>query len=119
LSADFRMDFVQTINAKLENPNWTQIREWFAEREELAKAQLGQETDLIDAVIAVRSGDVRFEGQGFNTEVSMSDDMLRKGDAAAFAKAFHARYEQLYGVAQAHVPGELVNIRLTIIGRRK
>lgn len=119
LSADFRMDFVQTINAKLENPNWATIREWFAAREEQVRVQLAQEADLIDVVLAVRSGDVRFEGQGFNTEVNMSEEMLAKGDAAAFAEAFHARYEQLYGVAQAHVPGELVNIRLTVIGRRK
>ena len=81
--------------------------------------QLDQEGNLIEAVIAVRSGDARFEGQGFNTEVSLSDEMLNKGDTASFTSAFHARYEQLYGVAQATVPGELVNIRLTVIGRRK
>ena len=71
LSADFRMDFVQTINAKLATPNWKQIREWFAEKEKQAAAQLEQEMGLIETVVAVRSGDVRFEGQGFNTEVSL------------------------------------------------
>ena len=65
LSADFRMDFVQTINAKLATPNWKQIREWFAEKEKQAAAQLEQEMGLIETVVAVRSGDVRFEGQGF------------------------------------------------------
>lgn len=119
LSADFRMDFVQTINAKIASPNWAQIREWFAEKEKQAAALLEQEMGLIETVVAVRSGDARFEGQGFNTEVSMSDEALKTGDSAGFTKAFHARYEQLYGVAQAHIPGELVNIRLTVIGRRK
>lgn len=119
LSADFRMDFVQTVNAKLAAPNWRQIREWFAEKEKQTAAQLEQEMGLIETVVAVRSGDARFEGQGFNTEVSLSDEMLNKGDTPAFTAAFHARYEQLYGVAQATVPGELVNIRLTVIGRRK
>ena len=119
LSADFRMDFVQTINAKLATPNWKQIREWFAEKEKQAAAQLEQEMGLIETVVAVRSGDVRFEGQGFNTEVSLSDEILEKGDAESFTKVFHARYKQLYGVAQESVPGELVNIRLTVIGQRK
>jgi N-methylhydantoinase A len=119
LSADFRMDFVQTVNAHLAAPNWTQIGEWFADREAQARKQLDQEMDLIDSVVAVRSGDVRFEGQGFNTEVAMSGDILKKADSAAYEAAFRARYEQLYGVVQPHVPGELVNIRLTIIGRRK
>jgi N-methylhydantoinase A len=119
LSADFRMDFVQTINAKLAAPNWTQIQEWFAEKEKQATAQLQDEIGLIETVVAVRSGDARFEGQGFNTEVTLSDEMLKSGDTAGFTAAFHARYEQLYGVAQAHVPGELVSIRLTVIGRRR
>jgi N-methylhydantoinase A len=119
LSADFRMDFVQTINAKLATPNWKQIREWFAEKEKQAAAQLEQEMGLIETVVAVRSGDVRFEGQGFNTEVSLSDEILKKDDTESFTTAFHAHYEQLYGVAQKSVPGELVNIRLTVIGRRK
>ena len=47
---------------------------------------------LIDTVVALRSGDVRFEGQGFNTEVAMSDAVLRNGDSATFAADFHARY---------------------------
>ena len=119
LSADFRMDFVQTLNAKLAAPNWTQIREWFAEKEKQAAAQLEQEMGLIETVVAVRSGDARFEGQGFNTEVPLLDEVLKNGDTAAFTAAFHVRYEQLYGVAQATVPGELVNVRLTVIGRRK
>lgn len=119
LAADFRMDFVQTVNTKLEAPDWPRIRKWFAEREEQARTQLSGEMDLVDSMVAIRTGDVRFEGQGFNTEISMPDAVLKGGDSAAFSAAFHARYEQLYGVAQAHVPGELVNIRLTVIGRRK
>jgi N-methylhydantoinase A len=119
LSADFRMDFVQTIMAKLTAPDWAQISAWFAEKQRQAITQLEEETDLVESVVALRSADVRFEGQGFNTEVALSEEVLARGDSRAFAAAFHSRYEQLYGVAQAHVPGELVNIRLTVIGRRK
>jgi N-methylhydantoinase A len=113
------MDFVQTISAKLANPNWAQIREWFADKEKQAAEQLEQEMGLIEMVTAVRSGDARFEGQGFNTEVPLSDAVLKSGDTAAFAAAFYARYEQLYGVMQSNIPGELINIRLTVIGKRK
>lgn len=119
LSADFRMDFVQTVNTKLAAPDWNRIREWFGDKEKQAAIQLEQEMGLIDSVVAVRSVDARFEGQGFNTEVPLSDGIIKNKDNAALSAAFHARYAQLYGVMQAHVPGELVNIRLTIIGRRK
>jgi N-methylhydantoinase A len=119
LSADFRVDFVQTINAKLAMPDWVKIRDWFAEKEKQAIGQLEKEKGLIETIVAVRSGDARFEGQGFNTEVAITDEVLKAGDTDRFVKAFHSQYEHLYGVAQAHVPGELVNIRLTIIGQRK
>jgi N-methylhydantoinase A len=112
------MDFVQTINSKLAAPEWDRIREWFAEKEKLAVSQFEQEKEFFHAVVALRSADVRFEGQGFNTEVAVSDEILGRGDTAGFTSAFHAQYEQLYGVRQDHVPGELVNIRLTVIGQR-
>jgi N-methylhydantoinase A len=118
LSADFRMDFVQTINCKLGAPDWERIRQWFAEKEKLAVSQLEQEKEFVHAVVSLRGADVRFEGQGFNTEVALSDEILAFGDTAGFTSAFHAQYEQLYGVRQDHVPGELVNIRLTVIGER-
>jgi N-methylhydantoinase A len=119
LSADFRMDFVQTVNVKMAAPNWSQIRAWFNEKEREAAVQLEQERELIEAIVAVRSVDARFEGQGFNTEVPVSEQVLEYGDNAGLTGAFHARYKQLYDVMQADVPGELVNIRLTVIGRRK
>jgi N-methylhydantoinase A len=118
LSADFRMDFVQTINSKLAAPDWERIRQWFAEKEKLAASQLEQEKDFVHAVVSLRGADVRFEGQGFNTEIAVSGEILARGDTAGFTSGFHAQYERLYGVRQDHVPGELVNIRLTVIGQR-
>jgi hypothetical protein len=78
------MDFVQTINAKLATPDWTQMRAWFSAKEKQATAQLDQEKGLIESVVVVRSGDARFEGQGFNTEVIITDEMLSAGDTARF-----------------------------------
>src|SRR5262249_6904771 len=74
--------------------------------------------EYVHAVVSLRGADVRFEGQGFNTEVAVSEEILTRGDSAGFTSAFHAQYEQLYGVRQDHVPGELVNVRLTVIGQR-
>jgi N-methylhydantoinase A len=119
LLADFRMDFVQTINVPLADPNWDEIARWYAEREQEASKHLEGEAELIDAIVALRTADLRYEGQGFNTEVALAEEVLRNRDSAALAAAFHARYEQLYGVRQPNVPGELVNVRLTVVGKRR
>jgi N-methylhydantoinase A len=119
LSADFRMDFVQTINVPLASPNWEDIGTWYAEREREATQHLNEEAELIGSIVALRTADLRYEGQGFNTEVPLSDEVLRDRDGTALAAAFHARYEQLYGVSQPHVPGEFINVRLTVVGRRR
>lgn len=117
LSADFRLDYVQTLNTPLRAPDWERIRRWYTEKEADAAKHLKDETS-VEAVLALRSADIRFEGQGFNTEVSLEPAILASGDADGLKAAFSCRYEQLYGVSQFSVPGEIVNIRLTVIGKR-
>jgi N-methylhydantoinase A len=119
LSADFRMDFVQTANVSLPQMRWDEVSAWFREKEARAMQDFEKETDLIESVIALRFADIRYEGQGFNTEVPIAAHILDNADSAALAEAFHARYEQLYGFGQTSVPAELVNVRLTVIGQRK
>lgn len=119
LCADFRMDFVQTVNEPLDRPNWDEIGRWYADKEAEATRHLEEEAELIESVVALLAVDIRYEGQGFNTEVMIMDDILRTRDTVGLAAAFHERYEQLYGVAQPSVPGELVNLRLTMVGKRK
>jgi N-methylhydantoinase A len=119
LSADFRMDFVQTANVALPRMRWDEVSAWFHEKEARAVEDFGKEADLIERVIALRFADIRYEGQGFNTEVPIAANILDNADSAALGEAFHARYEQLYGFGQTSVPAELVNVRLTVIGQRK
>jgi N-methylhydantoinase A len=117
LAADFRLDFVQTLNTPLRLPDWLRMREWFDERESQARRQIQAESS-VESLLAVRSADVRYEGQGFNTEVPLSAEVLASQNARQLAADFVERYARLYGVSQASVPGEIVNIRLTVIGKR-
>jgi N-methylhydantoinase A len=119
LSADFRMDFVQTMGVPLPQMNWDQVGAWFRDKEALAAEEFRKEGDMTAGVSVLRSADIRYEGQGFNTEVPIAAHIVADGSSSALARAFHARYEQLYGVAQAAVPAELINIRLTVIGQRR
>jgi N-methylhydantoinase A len=119
LSADFRMDFVQTVNAALPKIGWDNVVAWFREKEAQAAENFREESGLIQTASALRFADIRYEGQGFNTEVPIAAEILERRDSTALGRAFHSRYEQLYGFAQGSVAAELVNIRLTVIGQRQ
>jgi len=117
LSADFRLDYVQTLKTPLDAPDWECIAGWYAEKQTQARSQLAHETS-VESVLMLPTLDARFEGQGFNTEVPVSPEVLDARDTEAVRAAFFARYEQLYGVTQPSVPGEIINVRLTVIGER-
>jgi N-methylhydantoinase A len=117
LAADFRLDYVQTLKTPLNAPDWERIASWYAEKQTQARSQLAQEPS-VESVLVLPTLDARFEGQGFNTEVPVSPEVLDARDTAAIGAAFFARYEQLYGVSQPSVPGEIINVRLTVIGQR-
>jgi N-methylhydantoinase A len=108
---------VQTVNSPLRTPDWSRIRDWYKEKEAEAKNQMQGEPS-IEGLLAVRAADIRYAGQGFNTEVALTAEVLATQNAQQLAAAFVERYAQLYGVSQASVPGEIVNIRLTVIGKR-
>jgi len=101
----------------LRTPDWARIRQWYEEKEAEARHQMQQEPS-IEALVALRSADIRYEGQGFNTEVALSAEVFAERDSKQLAADFVERYAQLYGVSQASVPGEIVNVRLTVIGKR-
>jgi N-methylhydantoinase A/oxoprolinase/acetone carboxylase beta subunit len=113
------MDFVQTANVALPRMRWDEVSAWFHEKEARAIEDFGKEAEVIESVIALRFADIRYEGQGFSTEVPIAASILDNADTAALAEAFHTRYRQLYGFGQTSVPAELVNVRLTVIGQRK
>jgi N-methylhydantoinase A len=118
LSADFRLDYVQTLKTPIDAPDWDSIVGWYAEKQAQARAELTGEPS-IESLMILPTFDTRFEGQGFNTEVPVSIEIVNAQDSEAVRAGFFARYEQLYGVSQPSVPGEIVNLRLTVVGQRR
>jgi N-methylhydantoinase A len=87
-----------------------------AMRSELARQLLADGIAPGDALFE-RSGDLRYVGQGYELRVPFPDGEL---DAAALAQIF-ARFAELHRAEYGHVfeasPVEIVNIRVTGIGR--
>lgn len=116
LLADFRVDHVQTFHKSLAEIDLTKVTEWFAAAEARATEMLRREAPYIERVTALRSADMRYQGQGFDIDVLLTDELLTAPDSSSFANAFHDRYGALYGLSDATIPVDFINARLTLVG---
>ena len=65
-----------------------------------------------------RFADVRYRRQAYELTVPMADGPITADTVALLAEAFHRRHEQTYGHSNAREPVQIVNIRVTALGKR-
>jgi N-methylhydantoinase A len=64
-----------------------------------------------------RSADCRYRRQAYELAVPLADGKVTAASLAALAADFHAKHEQTYGHSNTREPVQLVNLRLTALGR--
>lgn len=114
LLADIALDFVRSRIAPLDATSWAAARGLFAEMEAEAQSWLAGEGVPPAQRDAARAVDLRYEGQNFEVRVKLKDLSLPLEE---LLEAFAVEHERTYGYA---IPGrgvELVNCRLTALGR--
>jgi N-methylhydantoinase A len=67
----------------------------------------------------LRYADVRYRRQAYELTIPMAEGPVNRSSLDALAIAFHARHEQTYGHANRSEAVQLVNLRLTALGRRQ
>ena len=83
-----------------------------AGREMLRAARVPPERQAL-----LRQADVRYRRQAYELTVPIADGEITRATLDELAEAFHARHEQTYGHANRAEPVQLVNLRLTALGR--
>ena len=66
---------------------------------------------------AAAAADLRYRRQAYELTVPMADGRSRARRLDALAAAFHDRHRQTYGHANPNESVQLVNLRLTALGR--
>ncbi|MEM9224695.1 MAG: hydantoinase/oxoprolinase family protein, partial [Pseudomonadota bacterium] len=69
-----------------------------------------------EKVSLLRSGDLRYVGQGYELKIDFPDGPLDEGALEAVWQAFHERHRDEYGHAFTESPIEIVTVRLRGIG---
>jgi N-methylhydantoinase A len=114
LLADIALDFVRSEIVALDQAAWSRAATRFAEMDREATAWLAGEGVPPEQRDARRAVDLRYEGQNFEVRVPLADPATPLDQVLA---DFAVEHERTYGYA---IPGrtvELVNCRLTALGR--
>lgn len=117
VATDLRRDFARTLYAPLDSVDPVRIAAVLAAMEAEGMAMLEAAGVPPERRVLQRQADCRYRRQAYELTVPMANGPVVPATLAALAEAFHAKHEQTYGHANAAEPVQLVNLRLTAIGR--
>ena len=117
LVCDFKHDFVRSYKARLSTMDLNEVASLWSEMATAGLAILTGEGLDDDAATFWPSLDMRYKGQWYELTVPFSDDTMRKPDEATLAEGFGVMHEQLFGYRTDGMPIDVLNVRLTVVGR--
>ncbi len=117
LMADFRHDYSKTYLHGLWNLDPAALSSEYGQMEQSALKQLVEEHVKKDDIIFQRSADLRYEGQGYELELTIPNiEQYSVQDLRAICRDYSSTHKDKYGYAMEDEVVEIVNIRLTAIG---
>jgi len=114
LMADERHDFIRTIYSDLASVDFTKL---VAVHEDMVAEAKTALRHGIDPQYQVQL-DIRYVGQEFTLSIPVELTQLKRGDRSGIRVAFDRLYDQRYAHHSPDEPVELVNFRLSAIGKR-
>jgi N-methylhydantoinase A len=117
LTADVEHDFAASRLRPFGTLDYAALNESFAAFAERGRAALAQDGVPADRMELIRTVDVRYVGQSFQLRIPVPDEDFGSATESLVAAQFHLEHRRTYGHAAPDEPIELVNVRLTAIGR--
>jgi N-methylhydantoinase A len=117
VATDLKRDYARTLYADLAKVDTARVAEAIAAMEAsgiamLEAAQVPQERRQL-----LRQADVRYRRQAYELTLPVQDGPITRATLDALTAAFHAKHEQTYGHANPAEAVQLVNLRLTAVGK--
>jgi N-methylhydantoinase A len=114
LVAPFAVDLVRTYPSRLENVDWAQVADRYAEMEAEASELLAR-SGAAEGSKLERRVDMRYAGQGYTVSVRLPDEPLGEGVADSLRSAFGEAYEHRFGSRLASAEPEALHWRVTAL----
>jgi N-methylhydantoinase A len=117
VASDLKRDYSRTLYADLGSIEASRVAEVIAGMEQAGREMLRAARVPPQRQVLLRQADVRYRRQAYELTVPIADGEITRATLDELAAAFHARHEQTYGHANHSEAVQLVNLRLTALGR--
>jgi N-methylhydantoinase A len=117
VATDLKRDYARTLYADLAKVETQRVADAIAAMEASGMAMLEAAQVPPEQRRLQRQADVRYRRQAYELTLPIEDGDVTRATLDALAAAFHARHEQTFGHANPAEPVQLVNLRLTAIGK--
>jgi N-methylhydantoinase A len=117
LSADVRHDYVQTYVIDSREVSAQKLTELFTILEKQAKEDLATEGFKEQDMVMIRSLDMRYKKQAYEIPIPVIGGELTDQAMLDTENIFHAEHFKLYGYNRPQEIVEIVNLRLTALGK--
>ena len=117
VASDLKRDYARTLYADLAQVEPGRIAQGLAGMETAGAAMLEAARVPPAQRALLRFADVRYRRQAYELTVPVADGPITRATLDALAEAFHAKHAQTYGHANRAETVQLVNLRVTALGR--
>ncbi|WP_428483462.1 hydantoinase/oxoprolinase family protein [Rhodopila sp.] len=117
VATDLKRDYARTLYADLETVEPAQVADAFAAMEAAGAAILEAAAVPVDRRALPRFADVRYRRQAYELTLPVEAGPVTRDSLDHLAAAFHEKHEQTYGHANPSEAVQLVNLRLTAVGK--
>jgi N-methylhydantoinase A len=117
VASDLRRDWSRTLYADVADVDPARVAHAIAAMEAEAAAFLDAAGVPSERRSILRQADVRYRRQAYELTVPLIPGLINRSVIDALAEAFHARHAQTYGHANRAEAVQLVNLRVTALGR--
>jgi N-methylhydantoinase A len=117
VATDLKRDYSRTLYADLAELDPARVTDLLADMEATASRMLAAAGIPPGRCALLRAADVRYRRQAYELTVPVSQGAITCASLDALAADFHEKHRQTYGHANPAEPVQLVNLRLTAVGR--
>jgi N-methylhydantoinase A len=117
LVCDFKHDHIQSLHQRLDALDQQELVQAWKSMAEQGRATLLGEGVGTDSITFEPSLDVRYVGQWYELSIPVDPSAMGAPDIGAIAASYHAEHDLLFGYSTPERPIEVLNIRLSAVGR--
>ena len=117
VASDLKRDYVRTLYADLGQVDPARVGDAFAVMAAAGAAMLQAASVPAERQALPRFADVRYRRQAYELTLPVEDGPVTQETLRRLAAAFHEKHQHTYGHANRQEPVQLVNLRLTALGK--